>query len=300
MAKELGIPYWIDIQDPLKGTMGQGEPLLSEEQRRSLSDAAQIVTTTATYTRHLQEALPEHADKIKCLRITHNASSSFASDRALQDGRLSLLHAGHLYGRPNRSAAPLLEGIARLYETVPWARGKVTLRLVGKGRGMSEALAWASELGLRQDLECLPPIHPEALQTLLDTADVLCVLKAVEMHRDYQLPGKTYDYLFSSKPILAVTFPGELATIIAETGSGFAVDPTDTERLASILEQLLTQKRAVGSVILERDAGKLSPYSFDAFRETLATILRACAIARTGLPSGTETAKTPEERLFTR
>jgi hypothetical protein len=134
----------------------------------------------------------------------------------------------------------------------------------------------ANKLGLGQDLECLPQVSPKALQRQLDTADVLCIFKAVVTRRDFQIPGKTYEYLFLNKPILAVTFPGELAGIIEQTGSGFAVDPLDTARLSSVIRHLLEQKQAVGSVAMERDTEKLRPYSFDAFRSQVRVVLAAC------------------------
>ena len=276
MAQELGIPYWIDIQDPLKGTTGPERPSLSDEQLAVLQDAKQIVTTTTTYTEQLRQILPSVADKIGCLRLTHNASTSSSTDEAPPEGRLVLLHAGYLNGEPNRSAIPLLRAMVQLYEDVPSARGRVTLRLMGEGKGMPEAAAQAGKLGVGSDLECLPPVRPEALRHYLDTADVLCILKAATIRRDLQIPGKTYDYLFTNKPILATTFPGELADIIEATGSGFAVDPGDTTRLASVLEQLLDKKLATGSVALERDVANLSPYSFDAFRGELGRVLAAC------------------------
>jgi hypothetical protein len=277
MAQELEVPYWLDIQDPLVGTIGSRQTMLSDDQLLCLRDAKQIVTTTDTYTEHLRKTLPESADKARCLRLTQNTSAAIATYAAPPDGRLVLLHAGYLNGQPNRSAIPVLDAMARLYEEAPLTRGKVTLRLVGEGHGIREAIARANKLGLRQDLECQPQVSPKALQRQLDTADVLCILKAAVTRRDFQIPGKTYDYLFSNKPILAVTFPGELAAIIEETGSGFAVAPDDTGRVAEIIEQLLRQKAATGSVSLERNIEKLSPYAFDTFRQRLEAVLAACA-----------------------
>ncbi|MBN1461280.1 MAG: hypothetical protein JXA57_17260 [Armatimonadetes bacterium] len=276
LAAELGIPYWIDIQDPLRGTIDGNEHALSEGQLRALADARQIVTTTATYTEHLREVLPQHADRIECLRLTHNPTASLDAGGAPQNGRLVLLHAGYLNGEPNRSAIPVLKAVARLYQESPSARGKVVLRLMGEGHGMGEAVAEAKRLGLRQDLDCRPPVHPELLQQYLNSADVLCILKAATIRRDYQIPGKTYHYMFSNKPILAVTYPGELATIVEESGAGFAVDASDTERLSSLLRQWLAQKEALGTVVLERDANRLSPYSFAAFRDQLEMIVAEC------------------------
>ncbi len=284
MAQELEVPYLLDIQDPLMGTTGSGRTTLSDDQLRCLREARQIVTTTDTYTEHLREILPESAGRIETLRLTQNTSTSFGADGPPRDGRLVLLHAGYLNGLPNRSALPVLEAMAQLYEEVPSARGRVTMRLVGEGRGIREAAARASELGLREDLESLPTVDPEALQRQLDTADVLCILKGVARRRDLQIPGKTYDYLFSNKPILAVTFPGELADIIEKTGSGFAFDPLDIGRLSSMIRRLLEQKQDAGSVAIEREAERLRPYTFDAFRDRLRAVLAACTAA-TGVVS---------------
>ena len=276
MARELGIAYWIDIHDPLRGTTGTGRPNLSDDQLACLLDARQIVTTTAAYKAHLRDTLPEDADRIECLRLTHNSHASRGALAAPERGTIMLLYAGYLYGLPDLSAVHVLRAIARLYERTPSMRGRVVLRLIGTGRGIQEATTEADKLGLSRDLQCLPPVDPDSLRSYLDTADVLCLFMSATKRLNYQIPGKTYDYLFSNKPILAVVPPGELAEIIGETGSGFVVPPSETERLASILGKLLDQKLATGSVALERDAAKLSPYSFGTFRGELERVLAAC------------------------
>jgi glycosyltransferase involved in cell wall biosynthesis len=287
IARELGIPYWLDLQDPLEGTVDPDCAGLPEERMLFLREARRVVTTTETYAQRLRQLVPDIADKVVCLRMTHNETLLPQSPAPPAEGRLVLLHTGYLYAMPDRSALPLLRGLARLQERVPAARGQVRVRLLGEGPGMSEAIAGARTLGLGQVLEVLPTVDPLALRTHIGAADVLCVLKAAEKVRDYQVPGKTYDFLFSDKPVLALTYPGELATIIEDTGSGFAVPPDDIEGIAAVLERLLAQKQRWGTVAMRRDPARLQPYSFEAFRQGLRSVIAACAV---------DTASTPHDQ----
>ncbi|HLL19993.1 MAG TPA: hypothetical protein VK439_14520, partial [Rubrivivax sp.] len=52
------------------------------------------------------------------------------------------------------------------------------------------------------------------------------------------VPAKLYEYLRLSKPVLALTLPGEVSTLLQQTGGGFAVDPAHVDQLASVLATL--------------------------------------------------------------
>ncbi len=275
LSSQFGTPYWIDIHDPMKWTNIPGT-MPSEDLLTAYKDAAQIVTTTATYAERLKELVPEIANRVNCLRLTHNQPNLLESPAAPEDPTVRFLYMGYLYGLPTRSAVPLLRAMAAVLAGQPEARGRLILRLVGQGPGVPEAKRVAHELGLEDCLECTPQVPPERLRDYLITSDILCLFMPAANPQLYQVPGKTWDYLFSNKPILAVVPPGEIADLVEDTKSGYVVHPDDTQGLSQVLSGLLARKQASGSVEIHRDPERLRPYTYEAFRETLASILAAC------------------------
>ena len=51
------------------------------------------------------------------------------------------------------------------------------------------------------------------------------------------MPGKTYEYLASGRPILAVVPDGDARDILAEAGSALLCRPTDESEMAAILSR---------------------------------------------------------------
>jgi hypothetical protein len=58
-----------------------------------------------------------------------------------------------------------------------------------------------------------------------------------------QIPGKTYEYLRTGQPILAITPDGALANFLRRTGAGWVVDPKDDAGvLVAVRERYLQWK----------------------------------------------------------
>ena len=113
---------------------------------------------------------------------------------------------------------------------------------------MSATSALAAEIveGLLRHLR----EHPEAI-ALLRSADLLFL----PMHdlppgrRSTIVPGKTYEYLASGRPILAAVPDGDARDILAEAGNAFICRPRDVEALA----------RAISTVVDASIAGEDLP-----------------------------------------
>ncbi|MCD6441460.1 MAG: glycosyltransferase family 4 protein, partial [Candidatus Marinimicrobia bacterium] len=80
--------------------------------------------------------------------------------------------------------------------------------------------------------------HSEALaQTIF--ADVMLLLVTQSEKNRRILPGKTFEYMRTGKPILALgPESGEVARILKETGSGYMIDYTDVSTINSKLLQM--------------------------------------------------------------
>jgi glycosyltransferase involved in cell wall biosynthesis len=107
------------------------------------------------------------------------------------------------------------------------------------GNRFREIDDWAREYGISQNVIQHGPLVPEKAQEILDKADVLVLslygIKELAYH--WCAPGKTYTYLGSGKPILALLPPGEARDLVICAGTGFPVQPDDVVAIEkSILE----------------------------------------------------------------
>jgi hypothetical protein len=65
--------------------------------------------------------------------------------------------------------------------------------------------------------------HFETLRRLLQS-DLLLLLSEKQL---VEIPGKTFEYLKTGRPILALTYEGAVATLLLRTGDAWVVSPDD-------------------------------------------------------------------------
>ena len=65
--------------------------------------------------------------------------------------------------------------------------------------------------------------HSETLRRLLQS-DLLLLLSEKQL---IEIPGKTFEYLKTRRPILALTYEGAVATLLRRTGGAWVVNPDD-------------------------------------------------------------------------
>jgi glycosyltransferase involved in cell wall biosynthesis len=83
------------------------------------------------------------------------------------------------------------------------------------------------------------------------------------------VPGKTYEYLGSGRPILSMGPPGDMRNFVQATGSGFAIAGDDVEGAAAALMKFHGAK-AAGHSLLEQDRGAVARFERRELSERLA------------------------------
>lgn len=113
--------------------------------------------------------------------------------------------------------------------------------------------------------------HPEAVCEL-QSADVLLL-----MSDNALVPGKTFEYIVSGTPILAIVPPDSaVAHIIRSTGTGCVVDPEDTEGLQLVLQQLAEDYEGFRAMCFRPDLANIKKYERRELTGQLAQIFDAC------------------------
>lgn len=113
--------------------------------------------------------------------------------------------------------------------------------------------------------------HKEAVRYLRGT-DVLLLIVSPERGKE-NIPGKTFEYLASGKPVLAlVPQDGATASLVRETRVGAVMAPGDIEAIGEAVLSLYTEWKS-GTLRVEPDWNAISPYETRAVTERLAGVL---------------------------
>ena len=146
------------------------------------------------------------------------------------DGRVELVHTGKLSGDWGRDPLPLFAGLRRLLEEEPALDGRVRLTLAGKLDEYDAQLI--AEAGLGGVVSHVGQLSRGDAVRLQRRADALVL---VTSHHSGEATGKLFEYLAAGAPILALAINNEAARIVAETGTGVAVDPSDPNAIVTAL-----------------------------------------------------------------
>ncbi len=191
---------------------------------------------------------------------------------ALDEGRISIVHTGKLWGVWGRTPEPLFEGLRRLRRDHPDAAGRLELVLAGRLDTEEERLLAAT--GLDGVVRHIGPI-PRAVSTALQRrADALLLLTSRRL--SWEAPGKLFEYLAAGRPIVALAEGTEAGRVVAETGTGITAPPDDPDAIAGALRRVAAGE--LGSAYSPRD---LDRYVYPAPAEALERELEA-AVAQAG------------------
>ncbi|HKQ93273.1 MAG TPA: glycosyltransferase [Blastocatellia bacterium] len=138
--------------------------------------------------------------------------------------KFRVTYAGNLYMKRNPS--PLFRALRTLIDCGEIARDEVSVELIGscessEGRGMADLV---SEAGIEGCVEMRGMLsHSETLRRLLQSDLLLLLAEELVV----QIPGKTFEYLKTRRPILALACEGAVASLLRRTGGAWVVNPND-------------------------------------------------------------------------
>ena len=267
LALRLGVPWIADLGDPWAldemAVFPTGVHRRRElrRMRRLLGSAAAIVMSTPEAAVELVRVFPEFAAKpVLAIPNGYDAADFAVSVPAREDVMFRIVHTGYLHTdlglrqqrtRPlrrllggqlggveilTRSHVYLLEALRRLFEEDPGLIDRVELVLAGV---LSEAdRAVIADLPFVRTPGYLS--HSESL-ALMRSADLLFLpmQKLPAGRRSTTVPGKTYEYLASGRPVLAAVPEGDARDILLAAGTAQICDPDDTHSMTEAIRELL-------------------------------------------------------------
>ena len=146
---------------------------------------------------------------------------------------------------------------------------KAALVLLGQGPTEDQLRHQVARAGLDDRVFFLPAVPFPQLHAYTCSADLgLCLIKSTGKSFHWSLPNKLFEYIMAGLPVLGSEAP-EIRRVLAETGAGEVVDPTDVPALRNRLERLVADAdarqryakaalNAAPRLCWERESGKLT------------------------------------------
>lgn len=306
LAAELRRPLVIDLQDPwvldemVSYPSGLHRRLELSRMRKALRSADAIVMNTPESARRVVRAFPELRDVVVVsipngfdgadfngvaptrdpaapFRIVHTGYLHTSMGlRQHELARIRRLIGGHVRGIDilTRSHVYLLQAIDGLLRRDPGLESRLEVHFAGVLTADDEAIA--KRLPVTRLHGYLT--HGDTVE-LMRSADLLFLPMhdAPEGHRISIVPGKTYEYLGSARPILAAVPDGDARDLLTEAGSALLCRPSDVGAMADIIAAQM-RCRDAGSPEPTPDRAVLARYERRALAEQLASVLAAAAV----------------------
>ena len=236
-----GLPWVAHFRDPwITGLLPEYCPndlylkLNRALERMAVARASAVVCVTEEHTalmRATYDQMP--ASKFAVVMNGFDGSEWQAAGEALAPSaqypattprKFRITYAGKLYMK--RNPAPLFHALRTLIDNGEIKREEVSVELIGwcessEGQSVADLV---SEAGLKDCVEIIGPLNHFDTLRRLSQSDLLLLLAEGLVT---QIPGKTFEYLKTRRPILALTSEGAVATLLRQTGGGWVVNPND-------------------------------------------------------------------------
>ncbi|HLQ37097.1 MAG TPA: glycosyltransferase [Planctomycetota bacterium] len=285
LGRRLRLPVIADLRDPWAFDEMRGyshrlmRALDQARMRRQLSRCDVVVMNTPVAEAVAGEALPELRDRLVHVTNGYDAGDFGGAPPAVPgDGVFRIVHAGYLHcdlaqqqaarsafsrhlvrGEPRgldlwgRTHRYLLQALELLERQQPGTLARVELQLHGVTSPADAAITAASPVRDRVHATGYRP-HRETVVALRQADLLFLPMQGLPAGQQATIvPGKTYEYLASARPILAAVPAGDARDFVLATGAGRVVEPADVAGMAAALGTFIAAgrqpDRALGNAV---------------------------------------------------
>lgn len=248
LAKAYGIPFILDLRDAwsldpyVEGSRLKKivyRHIYPTLEKRIFNDADTVLFNTPSALAEYQHLYPRLADRFVLLPNGYD-EADFADARftaSPPECPLTIVHLGR-FGIGNRDPRLIFDALKILKDDGI----KIIFKIIGDSTGNLDLNAAAE--GLSDMVEVAPTIpHSDALSELAKS-DVAMLYQEVSTSKVTAVAGKTYEYIRSGKPIIAIAPIGDNLELIRKMAGFYRIihQPTDAETLAAELRRLVILK----------------------------------------------------------
>lgn len=285
LAKKLGVPWIADLRDPWTEGIRRkqwypgnpGRKAREERWEREIFTRASavVVTTEATRDDFLRKYPWCPPDKVSVITNGFDPED-FAhvtrEPKFLEPGLMHVTVTGTV--ETLFDLMPFLGAVRDLVRADEEARRLLRVNFVGAKRQPLYDEFIARE-GLGDVVRFFPfKPHAESVQYVADSTVLMLCQVPREDSGAIKIQGKMCEYLYTRKPILALTIPGETASILERARLGRVVDPRDGEGIRRTLAELLAEFCA-GHLEVHPDEATIDQFDREKQAMKLARLLAA-------------------------
>lgn len=272
LSRELGIPWVADLLDPWAvDEMRMHVSWIHRRRdlakmRRGLTGASAIVMSAEEARRRVEVAFPSLSPALtEAIGLGFDGDDFSGEFEPTRDGKFKIVHTGFLHTEAGlrhrrtsrtrkllggeylpadlltRSHVFLLDAVQRLLEEDPALADVIEVQLAGAPTDADRAVAERSPVA--RLLGFVP--HSETVG-LIRSAELLFVPMhdVPAPHKAGLIPGKTYEYLASGRPILAAVPAGDARDLLEAAGNAHVCAPGDVDGMAHAIRTELDRWRA--------------------------------------------------------
>jgi glycosyltransferase involved in cell wall biosynthesis len=236
LAERFGLPLISDFRDPWtyeylwKPQSRSHERAEREWERRVVARSARILVVTPSMAARMRKDYPDYAGKVELL--TNGWDEPPTETVFPQNPRLTITHVGSLVDI--RQPTLVLDAAALLRDRHPAIAAEMCIRFVGTSvPRIGDQVAARHLAGLVEDIG---PVSRQRSKEYMQAADVLLLH---DLSTTIAIPGKCFEYLAASRPILAIV-PDEsdAAWFLGQTDVAQIVGCASSDRVVEILVEL--------------------------------------------------------------
>ncbi len=149
--------------------------------------------------------------------------------------KVTFLYSGTFYEQSGPET--FLQAVAKFLKANPEYRSRIELQFQGNlNENIRKLFVQNSLDGLIKEFDYVN--HKQAVRNLME-ADILWMNNAHKKRPEAISFGKTYEYMASGKPILALLPEGDAKDTLEEYGAAYIVDPDDVDATSSAIDQII-------------------------------------------------------------
>lgn len=284
IKRKTGIHWVADFRDPWTQNMHRSQlpwrEAFEEEMERSVMAEADVITTVTHG--FAENFLHKYQREIQQIEVIHNGFDpedyeKIQSDEA--DGRFTLIYTGIFYQQ--RNPRLLLQGVRELIDEGKIDASQIRLQFAGvfDYPGYTDNWDCVHHLQLENIVDVMGNLpHKQAL-TAMKNADILLLIGDTAPGSGVYIPGKLYEYMAISHPILALSLEGESTKIIKKFQLGEVVDPLNKEEIKNAFLALYHQWKkdetapTHANLLNRAHVGDLSIYNRQVQAQMLSSVL---------------------------
>jgi hypothetical protein len=243
LARETGLPWVADFRDPWTQRISFDPPTRLHRRRQLslersvVSQASALVVTAEETRRDFLDRYPTlTAERVRMIPNGFDPADFPEAPPSPRWDRFQMVFLGQLTA--GRTIAPLVPVLDAFFARVPDARSVTRVRLIGPRELENDLAVQASGLTDVVRFEA-PRLHRDAVRELFG-AHVLLLLESMGPRGGLIAQGKLYEYLYSTRPMLAIVPSGAVSRLVGEHRAGCAAGTGEVDEAAAYLESAYT------------------------------------------------------------